>query len=420
VCTRFLLAWSRWAGSLASIFVSMSGVALASDSEPGASPNARRDPMDFTLVPVIGGDSDIGFGGGFITSLARTSPHFEPYIWRIEAAGMITFRSRSGELEVPFFDNYVLVDLPHVLTRQLGLQARVSYTHEEGLQYFGLGNDSQIEPGLAPDSSYYRYDRTHPTIDADLEYQLGRHWELGWGFSYTRNELSVPPVGKLAEDSVSPNPDVRRLTRIEPRHGVATFHYGIGWDTRNNEVQPQRGQLHTLGVDLSPGGTESVPFKWARINLTARWYFRLVPNRWVLVTRLVGDGLIGSPPFYELARYENHAAIGGSKGIRGIPARRYYGTLKVLSNIELRYRAISFQMFDKPHSLGLVAFADVGRLWADYLRLSELDGSGLGLRLGYGGGVRLGAGKSFVLRADVAGSPDADGVSAYLSAGHAF
>ena len=49
-----------------------------------------------------------------------------------------------------------------------------------------------------------------------------------------------------------------------------------------------------------------------------------------------------------------------------------------------------------------------------------LDGSELGLKYGTGGGLRWAAGKSFVLRFDVAWSPDADPVGAYLAAGHTF
>jgi len=353
-------------------------------------------------------------------SLARTSPTLEPYLWRVEAAGMITFRASDDGVQIPFFDNYVLLDLAHLIPRRLGLKLRLSYTHEEDLRYFGLGNASQIEPGTEPSDPRYRYERTHPTLQADLDYELGNHWKLGWGLEYTHNELSVPSDGRLAEDAASPDPDIRRLTQIIPSHSVATFRYGIGWDTRDDEVDTKSGQNHALRFDFSPGGPEAVPFGWSRVNLTGRWYLQVIPERLTLAYRLVGDSLLGTPPFYELARYDNTYAIGGSKGVRGIPARRYHGKLKVFSNLEVRCRLLSFHWLDKQNTLGVVAFVDAGRVWADYSRLSELDGSGLGLHVGYGGGLRLGAGETFVLRIDVAGSPDADGVSGYLTAGHLF
>lgn len=53
-------------------------------------------------------------------------------------------------------------------------------------------------------------------------------------------------------------------------------------------------------------------------------------------------------------------------------------------------------------------------------RHPELDGTSLGLKVGLGGGLRLVAGKSFVLRADAAWSPDARPVGVYVAAGQAF
>lgn len=353
-------------------------------------------------------------------SLARTSPTLQPYLWRVEAAGMITFRPSGEELQIPFFDNYLLLDLHHLIPRSLGLELRISHTHEEGLRYFGLGNASRIEPGLEPADPRYQYDRTHPTFSVELSHELGADWKLQWGASFTYNSLSIPGSALLAEDAASPDADVRRLTEIVPRHGVMTFNYGIGWDTRDDEVQPEHGQYHSLRIDLSPGAPREVPYEWLRLNAAARWYASLLPDRLSLAYRVVGDSLLGTPPFYELARHDNTYSIGGSRGVRGIPARRYHGKLKLFSNLELRARVFSFSWSDEPHTVGIVAFFDAGRLWADYGRLSELDGSGLGLHFGYGGGLRLGAGKSFVLRADVASSPDADGISGYLTAGHQF
>jgi hypothetical protein len=50
----------------------------------------------------------------------------------------------------------------------------------------------------------------------------------------------------------------------------------------------------------------------------------------------------------------------------------------------------------------------------------ELDGRGPGLKYGVGGGVRLTSGTAFVLRADLAWSPDATPIGAYVTAGEMF
>jgi hypothetical protein len=70
--------------------------------------------------------------------------------------------------------------------------------------------------------------------------------------------------------------------------------------------------------------------------------------------------------------------------------------------------------------VGITGFGDFGRSWSDYESDPELDGDGIGLKYGLGGGLRVTSGKSFVLRLDVAWSPDANPVSAYLISGHHF
>lgn len=394
-------------------------IPAARDERAAASGEKKRPDTDLTVVPVAGGDSDTGFGGGFISSMARTVPGIEPYELRVEAAGMITFRAEGDDLQTPFLDAYVLLDTPHLVRGSLGMELRISHTHEGGLEYFGLGNASRIEPGRSPSDPRYEYSRTHPTLDVGFEYGLSGPWELHWGAAVTYNELSVPADGRLAEDAAHADPRVRSSTRVVPTHWVATFRQGVAWDTRDHEVSPQHGQYHTLRVDLSPGGTQSLPYSWMRINAAVRAYLRVIPERLVVAFRFVGDGLLGTPPFYELARYDNTYAVGGGKGVRGIPARRYYGKLKVLGNLELRLQALEFGLFGKPHRIGVVGFIDAGRVFAGYSHLSELDGSGLGLKVGYGGGLRF-ASDTFVVRADVATSAEAGKISGYLTAGQMF
>lgn len=92
----------------------------------------------------------------------------------------------------------------------------------------------------------------------------------------------------------------------------------------------------------------------------------------------------------------------------------------VFGSIELRAYVVDFDFLDKINRLGFVVFVDCGRVWAEYRSRPELDGTTIGLKYGLGAGVRVLGGQSFVLRADVAWSPDARPIGAYLAAGHAF
>jgi len=94
--------------------------------------------------------------------------------------------------------------------------------------------------------------------------------------------------------------------------------------------------------------------------------------------------------------------------------------VKVFGNVELRTEIVSFHALGQAMVLGAVAFFDGGRLWADTTPQPQLDGHGVELKYGVGGGLRLQSGRAFVLRADVAYSPDASPVGGYVAAGQMF
>jgi hypothetical protein len=184
-----------------------------------------------------------------------------------------------------------------------------------------------------------------------------------------------------------------------------------------------RGVYITEQVEVTPGTIgDAVDYRFARLDTAVHVFVPIIPRdrRLVLAARVVNDLLFGEPPFFELPRYEDTFAIGGAKGVRGVPGQRYYGKVKVLSNLELRSELFSAKILGDERRFGIVAFADAGRLWADYRRDPELDGTGLGLKYGLGGGLRVASGEAFVLRVDVAWSPDANPIGGYLLAGHIF
>jgi outer membrane protein assembly factor BamA len=390
-------------------------LAHAADEKPKEAKN------EFTVVPFVGGDSDVGLGGGYIASLARVHPEYEPYLYRVESATTTTFKSGgSSGVQVPYIDSYLLLEMPHVIDDQLRIELRVSYTRESTLKYYGLGNASKIPEQREPSDSFFEHKRIHPTFRMRARYFMTERLLFTWGAAYTQNWLVVPENTLLASDMRAGTDHVRDLLGSDENHGVAEFSYGIGWDTRNDEVSPNRGQYHTARIDFAPGGYDGVPYRWARIDLAARVYATIVPQRVTFALRVLSDLLVGDPPFYELPRYDDTSAVGGVKGVRGVPAQRYYGKAKVLSNAELRTELFDFRLLGKNNTFGITAFFDSGRVWADYERDEQLDGTGLGLKYGAGGGVRVQAGGSFVLRIDAAWSPDAHPLAGYISSGHVF
>ena len=386
-------------------------------------PEPAAPKTELGAVPLVGGDSDIGFGGGALGSLTWLEPKYRPYRRRLELGGIATFKRSSGEWEAPYQDFYLLLTDPHLLRDRLRMELRPSYTREANQLYYGIGN-ATVAPESGPagesDRDYFQYGRLHPTLLARVRATLGGGFFALTGVSLTFNRLDIHPVSKLALDANAPNDPMQPSFRVLDEHAVALFEYALVYDTRDDETATHEGAYHQMKLRLSPGGSTAFPYRYGQLNVMARFYTTPVPRRLTLAFRLVGDAQFGDPPFYELARYEDTFAVGGGKGVRGVPAQRYYGKLKAFGNLEARTELFSFRVADKDYSLGLVAFIDAGRVWADWSYQPELDGTGIGLKWGAGGGLRFQQGTTFVVRGDVAWSPDARPIGAYFTAGQMF
>jgi outer membrane protein assembly factor BamA len=401
-----------------------SGLLIAfSSSRPSSATDpkgAREAKTEFTPVPIVGGNSDIGFGGGALASIARIVPERDPYLYRFEVATSTTVKGQNGDVIVPFHDDYLLASFPHLVPNRVRLDARVSYTYEATQKYYGIGNATPVPDDRSLDDPLYEYNRGHATASAKGTLRLWGPISVLLWIAYTQNWMNVPPETKLAMDATSGSPTVRSLIPTLDSHGVVAFTYGLEFDTRNDKVSPIRGAHHATRIDVAPGGISAIPHRFGRWNTHLRMYVPLWTEDATLAFRFVSDLLFGDPPFYELARIDDSSALGGPKGLRGVPASRYTGMMKFLAGVELRQTLFSFRFLSKDNRLGAAAFADTGRVFATYSSEPELDGTSLGLKVGLGAGLRLLAGQSFVLRADAAWSPDARPIGFYLNAGQAF
>jgi hypothetical protein len=397
-------------------------IALLAGTLLGVGPAAAQEEeshLEGALVPLFGGDTDIGIGAGAIGSVARVDPVLDPFRWKIEGAAFGTVKVEEGPRATsPFQDIFVVLAHHGLFGDRLRLQLRPSFTRETNLRYYGLGNAAPAP--VVEVAARDHYTRTHPTVRAQIRTRLGGPVHLTAGSTYIYNWIELQPESKLAADLAEPGGPMAGLLDLRRRHGVLLLEGAVGIDTRDGEVAPDRGQYHELAIRLSPWRSAALPYRYAGLGANLRWYLPLGTERLVLAARLVGDVLFGLAPVYELARVEETSALGGAKFVRGVPTNRYYGKRKVLGNLELRSRVARFRVARSQYELGLTGFADGGRVWADTFRRSELDGTGLGLKYGVGGGIRLQKGETFVLRADVAWSPDSRPIGAYLLAGHQF
>jgi len=418
------------AATLASLLL-IGGAAAAADAPPApATPPASAAPArrELNVVPIAGGDSDVGIGFGEVSDWAGLAPGPPslvpgalPYRWRLESEAFITFKTQNDAFIVPFQDYSLLLTVPNFTARKrMRLDIRGSYTDEATLKYYGIGNASTLPPASV-NIRDTEYARIHPTLSVEARFNLAPAWFLQLGNLYTYNRLTVRPGTLLAADQVGGSPDVRAVIGDFNPHGVDLLEVGIEYDSRDNETVTHRGMFHELKARVSPQVPGWLPYGYQQLDATFRFYVTPVPRWLSLSWRLVGDVLFGAPPFYELARFDETPAIGGGKAVRGVPAQRYYGKVKVFENLEARSELLPFHVKKKLLVLGVAAFLDAGRVWTEISQAHpELDGGGLGIKYGVGGGLRLQEGQTFVVRADIAWSPDATPIGAYFAAGEIF
>jgi hypothetical protein len=400
----------------------------SSSKSASAAPNAGPPHREINIVPIAGGDSDVGLGCGEVSDWASLAPGPPsktpgslPYLWRLESEAFITFKTQEGSVIIPFQDYSLTLTVPNFTRRKhLLLNVRGSFTNEATLKYYGIGNATPL-PASSLDIRDTEYARIHPTLFVEARFNLAKSWFLVLGDQYTYNRLTVRPGSLLANDQTGGSAEVRSLIGAFNPHSVDLLEVGIEYDSRDNQIVTRHGMFHELKARVSPRVEGWLPYDYQQLDAAFRFYFTPVP-RWLTITwRVVGDALLGSPPFYELARFDETPAIGGVNAVRGVPAQRYYGKVKLFENFELQSEIWPFHIKKKQLILGVAAFLDAGRVWTDIAHSNpDLDGSGLGIKYGVGGGLRVQEGQTFVIRLDLAWSPDATPIGAYFAAGEIF
>lgn len=390
----------------------------------------------------IGGPSfDIDTGlqiAGFV-HIAQFRKGVFPYLWRLRFTFKFSIRSLPDGFEFPVHDYVLRMDMPGLVNNRLRAQLRAGFSTVIA-QYYGLGNaaggertwkqydrDTQKDLYIGALRNY-QYRRTSPYASGILRWKLAKSWSLFGSLLYDYNIIELYKKSVLQRDtdlsraSDQPNTAQRKLLYGTSDHSLLRFNLGLLWDTRVDEFAPSRGWFHELSIRWSPGAVLGQRYSFFGLNGTFRFYASLWKEHLVVAFRGVADMLWGQVPFYLLADVGglNRGGFSGNRGVRGVRLQRYHGKAKVFGNLELRAKVIRFPIGKSSLSIGLTAFFDAGRTWLDYGHFSALDGEGLGIHLGTGGGLRVQWGKSLIIRFDIAWSPDADPIGFYFDLGHVF
>jgi len=210
--------------------------------------------------------------------------------------------------------------------------------------FYGFGNDT---PGDST-NSYYRAGRRVLGLAPTLVLPLSDRVRVGGGF-----EL---------KSVHTPAPDTLFIGVDQP-YGVGTFNEGgltgdVTFDSRDVRGAPRSGVLGTATVGWYPLTSEDGNgFGTVTGSVATFW----TPSWWQSMTfagRVSGTHTWGDVPYFEAA------FIGGARTVRGLPQGRYEGNQAAFANLDLRFRVTKLQ-FVLPWDFGVLALADIGRVWVN-------------------------------------------------------
>jgi outer membrane protein assembly factor BamA len=233
-------------------------------------------------------------------------------------------------------------------------------------------------------------------------------WDLALGANLRGEWPEAYGGSRLSADAAAKNPDGSPTIRGVDPMALGTLSAGAFYDTRDSEFITTRGLFYQLGGGATAGTADGIAY--GQLSAVLAHYAKL-PGPLIFASRLVLSFDFGAVPFYDLQQggtFEPQYLFGGETGVRGVPNGRYAGKVMVVSNTELR--ATPFPRFTLLHQrfrIGMTAFFDGGRVWADYQFNPAVDGTTLALKYGVGGGLFLQWGEAAIFRVEAAYSPDA-------------
>lgn len=364
--------------------------------------------VEISGVPALNFDADEGFGYGAILALYRYDANAATYRWTVQPTVFLTTEGRRDY--TLFLDAPSRPDHPWRYTLYAGREQQLA------APYYGIGNATPYDASLETGGTryFYRYGRDRLRATVDVQHALWRpalRILLGAGASSDKIDLTPFDSGSTLI--------ARDLDGVQPRTGHSDYvRAGLTWDTRDHEIGPHSGTWADMIVqraDARLGASTS----YTRWTATARHYQPLGP-RLTVANRLLLQNTDGDAPFYVLSELQTtqrpQDGLGGAGSVRGLPKDRYVGKGTVVTNNELRWRAMDFTLHGRASSVVLSGFVDAGRVWADGIEFSSITRD---LHAGYGGGARLAFGPSFVIALDVGHSAQST-APMYIGLGYVF
>lgn len=364
------------------------------------------------VLPVLGGSSDIGFMFGLAGAVSHVKPGYYPHQWF--ASGLVSLSVRDGEIVQQAAR--LRVDLPDFLDTDWRFGPGFTYDRTINRPYFGIGNRAPVDidpvTGTLPVGNKYRYATRDFSARLFAEYDFDGPWEVALGLQvrytnpepYEGSQLDLDAKG-LAKGKYAPILGVNHHIAFVPQLGLV-------YDTRDDETMPETGAYHLFGARVSVAVPTSTEVRSFAFDTTFRKYFHL-GGPFVFAVRFLGDYIVGNAAYYDYitgGSFGTFDLLGGALGVRGVPAGRFGGLVKVAGNSELRFMYPWTKVLGQKFRIGHALFFDAGRSFVSLGKADPRDGELWRLHWGTGGALYVQLNEA-LFRAELAYSPDAAQVS---------
>lgn len=378
-----------------------------------------------TGLPLFAYTTDIGLGLGarvyYYWDGKRDDRRFAttPYLYRLF---LQVFASTRG-IQFHWLD----FDAPKIFDTQYRLRSQLIYGRNINMNYFGHG-DRAVAPlqfpgsnqrygsyadytrdqsAITPDGQtwgkYDQYDLLRPAVLASIErlFYGDRVRVLGGvGLSYARirdyTGKQVDAVDAAGHDARAVEADTRlhddcAAGRLLGCGGGRDnyLRFGISYDTRDFEPDPNSGVFVDLGVDAGTVALGS-QFDYLRVLIAARGYWSPIPDAadLVLAGRALFEAQTNGVAFFSMDTLsftdDPRNGLGGHRTMRGFRQDRFVGSVMAAANAELRWTFGHLKIAGQRFAFIAVPFFDAGRPF------DALGGLSLrNWRAGYGGALRI-------------------------------
>ncbi|MCX5744896.1 MAG: BamA/TamA family outer membrane protein [Proteobacteria bacterium] len=366
---------------------------------------ARKNEKGYvTGLPLFAYSTDIGVGARayYFWNGTRGDPRFArtPYLHRLFVQGFVT----THGLQFHWLD----YDAPRILDSPYRIRSQAIYLRNISANYFGTGSkpverdlhftgstksydnfddyhddQQQLTPFGQTYSKYDQYDLLRPIFVASIERSflddkirvlggIGVSWARIYDYSGKAADardaagkaVVVPEAQtRLAEDCAMVDPVIRGC-----KGGWDNYlRFGVSYDTRDYEPDPNSGWYADLAVDASTKGLGS-DYDYVRALAAVRRYWTPDPAADVV---LAGRALLQvqtkDVPFFSMNTLpfteDPRTGLGGHRTLRGFKQDRFVGRAMSSFNAEVRWTFTRFKVRTQKFGLIVAPFLDTGRSW---------------------------------------------------------